>query len=97
MLETLQTDRSSLTSKEQVIIDTLFKKKLTLMENVFEKSKYLAILAILFVVFSLPQADELMKKIYPAFSGSPYLLLAAKTVLFCIVYFAVSQIQFAMK
>ena len=92
-LETLTVDKNSVSVKEAMIADELFPQKITIFGELCSKSKYLVLLIILFVLFSLPQTEEFIVKFYPDVSGKPYVVLALKAVCFALVFFALSNIH----
>ena len=96
-LTQLPFDKSIPTHNEILIVDNLFKQKQNLFNKILEKSKDLVILAILFIIFSLPQFDFFLNKFIPSTNNSLYILIGAKAFLFIFTYFLTQNIHLVRK
>lgn len=87
----LPVDQSQPTNNELQIVDTLFVKHRDTMDSIFSEAKESLIIGFLFIIFSLPQVDELVKKIFPAAGTSPYILVASKAAIVVATYWLVKH------
>ena len=68
-------------SNEKAIVESLFGgSKSSMNNNLINEIKDLVLIAILFVIFSLKNVDELVEKFIPASQNSVYILLMVKTL-----------------
>ena len=95
-IDTLPTDQSVPSHSEIQMVETYFKKKLTTVQKILSGAKEFVFLLILFIVFSLPQVDSILRKIISA-AESPYILVAIKGVLFVVVYFIIKNLYLVRK
>lgn len=93
----LPIDNTTPTHNELIIIDSLFKEKKNLFDKILEKCKDLIILVIFFIIFSLPQADTLIKKFIFVTNNSFYILIGVKALLFSLFYFIIKNIYLVRK
>jgi hypothetical protein len=95
-LKVLPFDKSVPTHNELVIMNSLFKQK-HIFDKILINSKDLIILAFVFVLFSLPQIEAVIKKYITITNNSIYILIAVKALLFIFLYFIISNIHLARK
>lgn len=86
----LPTDDSVITPVEQQLLDTVFTQEESIKKLGIELTKPL-ILASLFVVLSLKITDNLISKILPQFSKSPYTVILIKAVMFLFILLAIQN------
>lgn len=95
-IDNLPTDKNALSHSELQIVDSLFSQKPAI-EALFNGTKEILLAGILFVVFSTPQVDDLIKKFVKASENSPYILLGVKAILFMVVFFVVKNMYLVRK
>ena len=67
------------------------------MSIIFEEGKEAIVTGFLFIIFSLPQVDNLFHKIIPVTSRSIYLLLFLKGLLFIMIWWVIKYFYLARK
>ena len=85
-IKNLPTNTDTINDLDLQIVNNLFVSKSNIKENVFKEGKELIIISIIFIIFSLPQTDNLLKKLIPITNNYIYNILF-KTILFLIFYF----------
>ena len=85
-IKNLPTNTDTINDLDLQIVNNLFVSKSNIKENVFKAGKELIIISIIFIIFSLPQTDNLLKKLIPITNNYIYNILF-KTILFLIFYF----------
>lgn len=93
----LPVDQTIPTNTEIHILDTLFKQKMTAMQKFLNGTKDILVMGFLFVLFSLPQIDELIQKFIPITSTSLYILIFIKALFFMGLYFVLKNIYLVKK
>lgn len=96
-IDALPTDQNNPTHAEIQIIDQLFKQKHSIVQKILSGTKDVLVIGFVFLLFSLPQFDEFLKKLIPTTENSPYILVAIKAVLFAFVYFLVKNLYLVRK
>ncbi len=96
-LDSLPTDQSSPSVEEIQMVENLFPAPQSTFNRILSQSKGMLVLGLLFLLFSLPQADSLLGKIIPATRTSPYMQLGIKTVIFVVVYYIVTNLYLVRK
>ena len=96
-IDTLPTDKTPPTHEEAVVANVLFKEQLTTTQKILAGTKDVLIISALYILFSVPQVDELIKKFFPTTVNSPYQLLLGKAVLFGFVYFLIKNFYLVRK
>lgn len=91
IIEQLPSDQTVPSHNEIRIVDSLFQQKKGVVDMILKNTKDILIIGVLFVIFSLPPVDELIKKFFTITATSPYILLGVKALLFMIVYFIVNN------
>ena len=97
IIDSLPTDQSIPTHSEIQIVDTFFKQRQNALQKIFNGTQDVIIVGLLFVVFSLPQIDDFIKKFAPSTENSPYILMFVKTLLFMFCYFVVKNMYLVRK
>lgn len=90
-LDSLPTDQTPPTHPEIQIVESLFKEQHTTVQKFFNGTKDVLIFTGLFVLISLPQVDEVLKKFFPSSASSQYSMLFCKAVLFAFTYFIIKN------
>ena len=96
-IDTLPTDQNMPTHKEILIVDTLFKEKHTLIQTILNGTKDVLIVGFIFILLSIPQTDDFIRKFISSTQNSPYILLFVKTLIFMVCYFVVKNIYLVRK
>jgi len=91
-IQNLPLDKEPPSPVEAQLMDTLFKKNISKMEAVLDKTKDLIVLAVLYVILSLPQVDDLIRNWFPA-SKSFTILIALKAVILVLTYFVIKNLM----
>lgn len=97
IIENLPTDSSIPSHSEIKIVDTLFKEHQSTFRKVLNHSKDLLLVALLFVIFSLPVLDALIGKVWPLAGNSTYVMVGFKTLFFVLFYFILMNINLIKK
>ena len=97
VIEQLPVDMSVPSHNEIRIVDQLFQQKKGIFDRILGQTKDIVILGGLFIVFSLPFADNLIKKFVTAAGTSPYILIGIKALLFVFSYFIIKNLYLARK
>ena len=97
IIEQLPTDSSVPSHNEIRVVDQLFKENQGVIGNILTHSKDLMLLAVLYVLFSLPYTDELIKNFIPSASKSSFILIGVKTALFILLFFVVNNMYLMKK
>ena len=87
----LPVDQSQPTNNELQIVNSLFTKHRGTMDILVEEGKDSLIVGVLFVIFSLPPVNSLIKKVLPMADRSPYILIAIKAVAMMIIFWLVKH------
>lgn len=90
-IDVLPTDRNLISPEEAQIVENVFQVQQSAMERIASNSKDVIIVGFLYVVFSLPQLDELIRKFIPQVEQSPYILTAIKALMFMIAFFILNN------
>jgi hypothetical protein len=97
VIEQLPADTSVPSYNEIRIVDQLFQQKKGIFDRILGQTKDIVILGGLFIVFSLPFIDDLIKKFVTAAGTSPYILIGIKALLFVFSYFIIKNLYLARK
>ena len=87
----LPVDSSIPTNNELRIVNTLFKNHKNEMNSIFEESKESLLVSILFIIFSLPQINNIIYKIVPPSKNSIYILLITKALLLGTIFWLIKH------
>jgi hypothetical protein len=91
IIEQLPSDQTVPSHNEIRIIDTLFQQKKGVVDKILKNTKDILIIGVLFVIFSLPPVDELIKRFITITTTSNYILIGVKALLFMIFYFILNN------
>lgn len=91
VITSLPTDSTIPNHDEIRILETLFKQKEKGVNRIFEQTKDVFLIGILFIAFSLPQIDEMIHKIFPSTSNSIYITIFIKALGFMLIYFIIKN------
>ena len=97
VIEQLPADMSVPSHNEIRIVDQLFQQKKGIFDRILSQTKDIVILGGLFIVFSLPFIDNLIKKFVTAAGTSPYILIGIKALLFVFSYFIIKNLYLVRK
>lgn len=93
----LPVDSTQPTHNELQIVNNLFKEKDGKYMKLFKEMKSIIIIGVLFIIFSLPQVDGLVKTFVPSSENSPYILVLSKTIVFVGIYYFLNYFYLARK
>lgn len=93
----LPVDETQPTHNELRIVNTLFKDHQNTVNKLANEAKDSVIIGILFVVFSLPQLDEIIGRFYPTTQKSPYLLIFVKVLIIMVLFWVVKHFYLSRK
>lgn len=82
---------------ELKIVDTLFKQHGSAMDKIAEETKSSVIVGILFIMFSLTQLDDLIKRFLPITRNSPYILMLIKALALSMVFWIINNFWLSRK
>ena len=81
-----------LSQQELKIIDTLFQpENKPKFNGLFRELKSMIVIIILYIIFSLPLVDAILKKILPITGTSVYVRILIKSLLFAIIWWLFAQ------
>jgi hypothetical protein len=93
----LPVDKTTPTHEELQIVNTLFKKHGGNIKIMFNEAKDAVLVGIIYILFSLPQLDDYIKKFLPITTKSVYFLLLIKVVFAIILYWVVKHFYLSRK
>ena len=96
-IDALPTDKTEPSHTEIQIVDTLFKQKQSTVQKLLAGTQDVLLVGLLFILFSLPQFDEIIKKMFPATTTSFYILLFVKTLIVMCLYFICKNMYLVRK
>ena len=96
-IDALPVDQNSPSHTDIQIVDSLFKQKHSTIQKMLAGTQDILIVGFIFLLFSIPQSDELLKKVLPVTEKSPYILLGVKKLIFMFVYFVVKNMYLVRK
>jgi hypothetical protein len=97
VLSNLPSDKTQPSRNELHIVDTLFKEHGKGIKAMVNESKDAVLVGLLFVVFSLPMVDDLIKRFVTPAQNSPYILVGVKAVMVMVAYWIVKHFYLAKK
>jgi hypothetical protein len=95
-IDDLPVDKNPPSESEMNIINSIFSQKQNIRKLLLGTQDVLLV-GFIFILFSLPQIDEYIMKIFPSTTKSPYILIGLKTILFMLFYFISKNIYLARK
>ena len=93
----LPVDQSQPTNNELQIVNTLFTKHRSGMDAIVAEAKDSLIIGLLFIIFSLPMVDGLIKRVLPMTEKSPYILIAIKALAVMALYWLIKHFYLSRK
>jgi hypothetical protein len=96
-IDQLPADTSVPSHNEIRIVDQLFQQKKGMFDHILRNTKDIVVLGLLFVIFSLPFLDNLIKRFVTIADTSHYALIVIKALLFVLVYFVIKNIYLVRK
>lgn len=97
MIAQLPSDQTVPSHNEIRIVETLFKDKKTMFDMILQNTKNILVLGVLFIIFSSPPVENLIKKLVTITNKSEYILIGVKALLFMLSYFIVKNIYLVRK
>ena len=82
---------------ELKIVDTIFKENRPMTDRIVHEFKEPAIIALLFIIVSMPQIDEMIAKFIPSIAGSPYMILGLKAIVLGLMFWLIKNFVLAKK
>lgn len=96
-VDSLPTDQNSPSNADIQLVDMLFQEKQTLMKTVLDNTRDILCASFLFLLLSLPQADDLIKKYIQMTNSSPYILILVKAFIFAFLFFILKNFYLVQK
>lgn len=96
LIENLPTDNSDVSEDEQEVIDMIFEENKSTFEALANEIKSVAIVGLLFFVFSIPQLDSLFKGLLPI-TNNVYILILLKSLIVMVIYWLVKHFGYSQK
>jgi hypothetical protein len=93
----LPDDQTQPSHNEIMIVNSLFKEHGNTMNVIFKEIQDSLIIGLLFIVFSLPQIDEIIKKTLPMADKSIYILLFVKAILVSALFWLIKHFYLSRK
>ncbi len=92
IIDDLPTDHTVPSHSEINIVNNLFKENKSGMYRILHELKTAILIGVLFIIFSIPHVDDLIKRIIPSsYAGSIYILLLVKAILLVIVFYFINN------
>jgi hypothetical protein len=97
VLSNLPSDKTQPSHNELHIVDTLFKQHGNGINAMVNESKDAVLVGLLFVIFSLPIVDGLVKRFVTPAQNSPYILVGVKALMVMVAYWLVKHFYLSKK
>jgi len=97
LIELLPVDKTQPTYDELNVINTLFKTHNNTINVLINEAKESLIVGFLFILFSIPQIDDLIKKFIPVTNNSIYLLILIKSLFVMLIFWFAKHFNFILK
>lgn len=97
LINTLPTDSIDPAVDQIRLVNSIFEEHTTTLQKLSKEFKDGVVIAILFVIFSLPLVDDLIKKVVPSTTSSSISLMIIKALVVVIVYYFVKNIHLSRK
>ncbi len=97
MIDSLPNDNTVLTHSETQIMEHLFKNHHTGIQEMMKNLQDLILMALIFMIISLPQVDDQIKRFVPTAANSVYILIMIKAVAFVGIYFILKNLYLVRK
>lgn len=96
-LNQLPVDDTHPSHDEIMMVNELFKKEKNTITKILDEVKSVILVAVLFIVFSLPVIDTTLHRFIPMTQNSWIILTLIKAVAFMIIFYLISNISFFHK
>lgn len=91
LIEALPIDNSVISDEELQTLNTIFKKEKNTIQKIFDELKGAVIVAVLFVIASLPMVDDTIKKFFP--SAENWMILTfTKAIVIALLFYFINNI-----
>jgi hypothetical protein len=90
-IQNLPTDEIPPSHNDLAVLNTIFQQQPNTVNKILLELKSSFIFIVIFIILSLPQLDQLIKRFIPFFSTSPYYLVVFKALLFGILYYLITN------
>ena len=98
LISQLPVDQSQPTNNELQIVNSLFTTThRNTMDTILKEAKDSIFIGMLFVIFSLPLVDSLLKRVLPITDKSPYILVAIKACCVMALYWLIKHFYLSRK
>ena len=97
IIDELPTDQSIPSHSEINMVNTLFKQNRGKMEIIFDELKSSMLIGVLFILFSMPQVDDLVKRLVPSSEKSIYILLGIKAISVMAIFYFLNNMYLVRK
>jgi len=97
IINNLKTDKEQPTSEEIIILDKVFVENKKNFSALFSEFKEVTLILILFILFSLTQTDNIIKKLIPKLESSNIYLTLVKGFLFIIIFWIIKNFYLIKK
>lgn len=97
IIDELPVDNNQPKHDELRIVNTLFKENEGTMTKIGRELKDLFVIGILFILFSLPQVDNMIKKVFPPAVNSIYILVGIKTLIVMVLFWVIKYFYLSKK
>lgn len=97
-INTLPIDKTPPTQDELYLVNNLFEEpNKSILTKLMGDMKDTILIAILFILFSLPQINEIIHKIVPATTNSIYILLVIKAIIMACTWWIIKYFYLSRK
>lgn len=96
-INNLPVDDNAVPNNELQIANALFKEKQFALTKVVSASKDIVLVMALYLIFCMPQIDNLIKRFFPSTESSIYFFYGIKALLFGFCYFILQNIHAVYK
>jgi len=96
-IEVLPIDKIQPTHEELEVVNTLFKTHNNTLNVLLDEAKESLIVGFLFILFSIPQIDNLMNKYIPLTNNSNYFLILIKALFVIVIFWILKHFKLMLK
>ena len=97
IIDELPTDLSIPSHSEINMVNTLFKKNRGKIQIIFDELKSSILIGVLFILFSMPQTDDLVKRFVPSSEKSIYILVGIKAITVIAIFYFLNNMYLVRK
>lgn len=90
-IASLPTDSTPPNPSEVQVLDTLFKRDKSTVQKFLDGTKDIILAGLLFALFSIPQVNSLIYKLFPSSTKSEYILLFIRVCIFMLLFFVLKN------